>query len=232
MITHDARRSLSRGNNPVPSPWQATASNTNGTGTGNWLAMQNDGNLVLYNGSGKALWASKTIVTPPPPPPGTVPAIVTVPGGSPAGTTYAYQHLGYPYPNAPECTNGGKCVPDIWSFYEGQCTSWASYRLDVFLGYKYFVNGYRGQHFGAAQQWGTAASNLGILNHTPAVGAVAWYYFDKNHGHVAYVEKVNSPTSVVISEMNYDNKNGFRVRTITTAKGGGWPTGFIHIHDR
>jgi hypothetical protein len=25
MITHDARRSLSRGNNPVPSPWQATA---------------------------------------------------------------------------------------------------------------------------------------------------------------------------------------------------------------
>jgi hypothetical protein len=25
MITHDARRSLSRGNNPVPSPWLATA---------------------------------------------------------------------------------------------------------------------------------------------------------------------------------------------------------------
>ena len=24
MITHDARRSLPRGNNPVPSPWQAT----------------------------------------------------------------------------------------------------------------------------------------------------------------------------------------------------------------
>jgi hypothetical protein len=26
MITHDARRSLSRGNNPVPSPWLATIS--------------------------------------------------------------------------------------------------------------------------------------------------------------------------------------------------------------
>ena len=26
MITHDARRSLSRGNNPVPSPWQASKS--------------------------------------------------------------------------------------------------------------------------------------------------------------------------------------------------------------
>jgi hypothetical protein len=24
MITHDARRSLTRGNNPVPSPWLAT----------------------------------------------------------------------------------------------------------------------------------------------------------------------------------------------------------------
>jgi hypothetical protein len=24
MITHDTRRSLSRGKNPVPSPWQAT----------------------------------------------------------------------------------------------------------------------------------------------------------------------------------------------------------------
>jgi hypothetical protein len=28
MITHDARRSLSRGNNPVPSPWLATATNS------------------------------------------------------------------------------------------------------------------------------------------------------------------------------------------------------------
>jgi hypothetical protein len=27
MITHDARRSLPRGNNPVPSPWLATDSN-------------------------------------------------------------------------------------------------------------------------------------------------------------------------------------------------------------
>ena len=43
-------------------------------------------------------------------------------------------------------------------------------------------------------------------------------------------EGVPEETSVVISEMNIDYKNGFRVRTITTV--GGWPTGFIHIHDR
>lgn len=69
--------------------------------------------------------------------------------------------------------------------------------------------------------------SLGIVLADGGVLAViAWYA----SGHVAYVEQVNSPTSIVISEMNIDYKNGFRVRTITTASG--WPTGFIHIHDR
>jgi hypothetical protein len=39
MITHDARRSLSRGNNPVPSPWQATVVARNSTGK-RWVAGQ------------------------------------------------------------------------------------------------------------------------------------------------------------------------------------------------
>jgi hypothetical protein len=30
--------------------------------SGNWLAMQSDGNLVLYNGSGSAIWDSSTNV--------------------------------------------------------------------------------------------------------------------------------------------------------------------------
>jgi surface antigen len=63
----------------------------------------------------------------------------------------------------------------------------------------------------------------------PAVGSVAWYSSGQ-FGHVAYVERVNSPTSIVISEMNYDFGNGFWVHTITTSSG--WPTAFIHIHDR
>jgi hypothetical protein len=42
---------------------------------------------------------------------------------------------------------------------------------------------------------------------------------------------VNSPTSIVISEMNYDDGNGFRVSTITSSSKN-WPAGFIHIHDR
>ena len=40
-----------------------------------------------------------------------------------------------------------------------------------------------------------------------------------------------SPTSIVISEMNYDNENGFRLITITKS-GGGWPGAFLHIADR
>jgi surface antigen len=60
------------------------------------------------------------------------------------------------------------------------------------------------------------------------LGSVAWYQY----GHVAYVEKVISSTSVVISEMNFDNSNGFRVETITNTTNGHWPTAFIHIADR
>jgi hypothetical protein len=33
MITRDARRSLSRGNNPVPSPWQATGGRRSAAGS-------------------------------------------------------------------------------------------------------------------------------------------------------------------------------------------------------
>ena len=72
--------------------------------------------------------------------------------------------------------------------------------------------------------------DVGIaVNGTPAVGSVAWYAGSPgdDDGHVAFVEQVLSSTSVVISEMNYDFDNGFRVRTITTSSG--WPTDFIHI---
>ena len=65
------------------------------------------------------------------------------------------------------------------------------------------------------------------MNTTPALGSIAWY----SSGHVAYVEQVTSPTSVVISEMNYDSDNGFRIQAITPTSGY-WPTGFIHIRDR
>ncbi|MGH3188218.1 MAG: CHAP domain-containing protein [Streptosporangiaceae bacterium] len=145
-----------------------------------------------------------------------------------SGPGEASKYFGYPYPDPPACTDGGACVLDKWKFDQGQCTSWVAYRLNELNGIS-FTETYRGQSWGNASTWGTAAKNLKIaVNGTPAVGSIAWYA--SGIGHVAYVEQVNSPTSVVISEMNYDGDNGFRVRTITTSSG--WPTDFIHIADR
>lgn len=142
------------------------------------------------------------------------------------GPTAAFRRYAYPYRNAPACTDGGACAPDIWGFFQGQCTSWVAYRLNQ-LNQIPFTNSYGGPGtWGDAINWGRHARSIGIkVNHTPAIGSVAWY----SSGHVAYVERVNSPTSIVISEMNYDLDNGFKVRTITTSHG--WPTAFIHISD-
>jgi surface antigen len=164
--------------------------------------------------------------------PASVPAKVTL-GHWPglAGTRAAAREYGYPYPHPPACTNGGKCVADKWSFYRGQCTSWVAYRLNQRAGIA-FTNQYGGQgRWGDAVRWGPKAKKLGIkVNTTPTVGAIAWYSATKPapDGHVAYVEKVNSPTSFVMSEMNYDADNGFWVHTITKATGD-WPTEFIHF---
>ena len=156
--------------------------------------------------------------------------------GSWPGTTgpvAASKYYGYPYPSAPQCTAGAhKCVYDKWLFDQGQCTSWVAYRLNE-MNHLAFNDSFRGLRWGNAGAWGTVARSLRFaVNGTPAVGSVAWYAPGPGvtYGHVAYVEEVNSPTSVVISEMNYDYGNGFKVHTIT--KSSGWPTGFIHLADR
>ena len=224
---------------------------TGTSGSGNWAVMQTDGNLVVYTAGGTALWQSGTgghlnaggfvldlqndsnlviygvgnlgeLWSRE----GTPLTFGTWPGtGGPAAANLYY---GYPYRDPPACTDGGACLIDKWDFYQGQCTSWVAYRLNQLNGFA-FSDYYGGQGaWGNASNWGPHARALGIaVNGTPTVGSVAWY----SSGHVAYVERVNSATSIVISEMNFDFDNGFRVWTIT-ASGGYWPTDFIHIHDR
>jgi surface antigen len=160
-----------------------------------------------------------------------------------AGPQAAHQFYGYPYPNAPDCQedakhpgkNCGSADLDSWGFYQGQCTSWAAYRLNQLTGAG-FTNTYKlptGQRWGDALHWATAAHTAGLtVNSTPAAGSIAWYSSD----HVAVVEQVNSPTSIVISEMNVDYHDGFAVHTVTAGSGGtsagsGWPTQFIHVKD-
>jgi len=189
------------------------------------LVDQRNG-LQAVRYQGKVLWSSGT-TAPAPPPPGL--RLGKWPGTG--GTAAAARYFGYPYPHPPACTHGGACVADKWAFYRGQCTSWVAYRLNQ-LNKIAFSNSYGGQgRWGDAVNWGPQARKLKItVNGTPTAGSIAWYGSTKSapDGHVAYVEKVNSATSFVMSEMNYDSDNGFWVHTITKTTGD-WPTGFIHF---
>jgi surface antigen len=188
-------------------------------------------------GNTQSAWVGPAYVTTqgqPAPPAGSL-TLGTWPGTT--GPAAAAKYYGYLYPDAPVCppSGGPRCVADQWNFYQGQCTSWVAYRLNQLNGIA-FNNSFGGNGtWGNAMNWGPHAQSLGIaLNSTPTVGSVAWWTAIPGahpSGHVAYVEQVNSPTSIVISEMNYDGGNGFRVSTITSSSRD-WPTGFIHIHDQ
>jgi hypothetical protein len=160
-------------------------------------------------------------------------------GAGPAlatGSQDAFDQYGYPYFFAPDCNEGDRtdgCFPDHWAFIEGQCTSWVAYRLNERNGIL-FNNYYRqplGQRWSDATLWAAAADRAGIVHDSrPAVGAVAWYP-EGGLGHVAYVEEVQGNGTIVISEMNFDGHNGFRLLTVHR-NGPHWPAQFIHVADR
>jgi surface antigen len=158
--------------------------------------------------------------------------VVPAPVVAQASPAIANRDHGYPYPNASDCDetdqNGSGCVADKWRFFEGQCTSWVAYRLNQlnFKAEKDFHNYYK-VHWGNASNWGPAARSVGItVDDSPRKGDVAWW---GAKFHVAYVEEVYADGSVLISEMNYDYHNAFRMTTLR--RGVGWPDGFIHIKD-
>lgn len=121
-----------------------------------------------------------------------------------------YQHYGY--------AEQSKSM--YWRMYRGHnCTNYVAYRL--------VQNGMPNVRpyakLGNAAGWGKVAKKL--TNSKPNLGAVAWW----KSGHVAIVEKVVSPTEILVSEDNWGGD--FRWRRITkSAKG--WPTGFIHFLDQ
>jgi surface antigen len=152
---------------------------------------------------------------------------------SDAGSIY-----GYPYPNAPDCNEqtGANCPADQWGFTQGQCHSWAAYRLNELnateLGGSTFNDTYKqpgGQHWGATANWAVAAAAAGIpMDDTPGLGSFAWW--SANGGHVGYVEQLNGDGTVQISEMNADFHNSFDFATLQ--RGVRWPSAFIHVADR
>ncbi|HET7802552.1 MAG TPA: CHAP domain-containing protein [Humibacillus xanthopallidus] len=81
---------------------------------------------------------------------------------------------------------------------------------------------------GNAYNWGPSFPTQ--TNNSPARGAVAWWNTSYSAtGHVAYVEKVISPSEILVSEDNWGGD--FRWRRVTLT-GGRWPTGFIHLKDQ
>lgn len=106
--------------------------------------------------------------------------------------------------------NGG--YPSVWcnaaqdsiqtpSGLNRECVSWAGYRWHQMGGS--YVN------WGNANTWDDYARSAGYsVNNTPSVGAVAQTDAGP-FGHVAVVEAVQG-SSVVVSEMNYDDAGHFR----------------------
>ena len=109
-----------------------------------------------------------------------------------------------------------------WRMYTGtNCTNYVAYRLVTTNG---MPNVRPKSGVGNARDWGTAMAS--ITDQTPTVGSVAWW--GRTGNHVAYVEKVASPTEIIVSESNWGRS--FDHRRITKS-GSGWPDGFIHFAD-
>lgn len=88
---------------------------------------------------------------------------------------------------------------DDWGFIKRQCTSFVAWKLNATNGVNFKYN-YGGASWKDASTWGSAAQQLGILNDTPAVGAIAWEGSGV-YGHVAWVAEVNG-NYVTLEEYN------------------------------
>ena len=115
-----------------------------------------------------------------------------------------------------------------WNMYSGHnCTNYAAYRM-VRAG---MPNRRPWGSGGNATYWGVRKA--GITDRKPMVGAVAWWKANApgagSNGHVAYVERVVSRRTIVISEDSWSGD--FHWRRIRKGDGS-WPTGFIHFKDQ
>ncbi|HEX7738209.1 MAG TPA: CHAP domain-containing protein [Marmoricola sp.] len=123
---------------------------------------------------------------------------------------------------------------DPWRFYSGECTSFVAWRINHQLGVDF--NDFWLVHWGNASNWKHAAQSSAVkatgvsVDHTPNVGAIAWWAAGSagsSSGHVAWVAVVND-SSITIEEYNYLHHHKYDVRTIDRGDRR-WPTGFIHF---
>lgn len=107
---------------------------------------------------------------------------------------------------------------DPWSFYWGECVSYAAWMVRTTSKYPDFTNNWHGQHFGNAYQWFAAARAAGIVvDQTPAVGAIAVHMQGPGKsypvGHVAYVSQVYPDGNIDVTEYNFAGHHIFGTRT-------------------
>jgi surface antigen len=106
---------------------------------------------------------------------------------------------------------------DPWGFALRNCTSFVAWRLRETNGLSAFENHFGGVHWGNAEHWDEAATELGYLvDDVPAVGAVAQSDGGRV-GPVAWVSAVGEGT-VTIEEYNYGVAGGYGVRTVATSE--------------
>lgn len=107
---------------------------------------------------------------------------------------------------------------DPWSFYWGECTSYAAWMVRNTSQYTDFTNNWRGEHFGNAKEWPVAARRAGLtVDTTPAVGSIAVHLAGASgsypNGHVAYVSRVYPDGNIDIAEYNFAGHHIFGTRT-------------------
>lgn len=140
-------------------------------------------------------------------PNGTLPTDLR-PGYVPPTRTSTYTYAGSTSTNGSVVAIGISGAGDRYYAF-GNCTAYA-YDRRAQLGLPV------GNFWGNASTWAINAASAGlVVNHTPAVGAIAQWnaYADGSGyaGHVGIVESVNSDGTITISEMNNYAYGGFDV---------------------
>lgn len=126
-----------------------------------------------------------------------------------------------------------------WGFNTRHSTdyiAWRFFQRDV--AFSATISGPNGKtgRFGDAGTWAANATVIGFkVDHAPKVGSVAhWAAGEQGasaSGHVAYVERVNSDGSVVVSEFDWSVQYGYSQRGQPGTTSVRAPR-YIHIQDR
>lgn len=112
---------------------------------------------------------------------------------------------------------------DTWGMYNRECTSFVAWRLHA-------RNGFEMPFHDDASGWSADAQARGYaVTTTPAVGSVAWWASGASepHGHVAWVESINSNGTITIEEYNHGLTGTYSERTIAA----GSANGYVHFKD-